>query len=78
MDCRPLLKVLAGTIFIAPLSTFTLTPSAHEYFLDNAEKRGYQPISHVLEQVRRKLRFHCNTLPNHPGFFSCFNIIETG
>jgi hypothetical protein len=32
----------------------------------------------MLEQVRRTLRFHCNTLPNHHGFFSHFNGIETG
>ena len=43
-----------------------------------AEKRGYQSTAHVLEQVRRTLRFHCDTLPNHHGFFSHFNGIETG
>jgi len=43
-----------------------------------AEKRGYQPSKQVTEQVRRTLRFHCDTLPNQHGFFSHFNDIETG
>ena len=43
-----------------------------------ADKRAYQPAAQILEQVRRTLRFHCDTLPNHHGFFSHFNDIETG
>jgi hypothetical protein len=43
-----------------------------------AEKRGYQSTAHVLEQVCRTLRLHYDTLPNHHGFFSHFNDIETG
>ncbi len=43
-----------------------------------AEKRGYQPTAQVIEQVRRTLRFHCDTLPHQHGFFSHFNDIETG
>jgi hypothetical protein len=43
-----------------------------------AEKRGYQPPAQVREQVRRTLRFHCDTLPNQHGFFSHFNDIDTG
>ena len=43
-----------------------------------AHKRKYQPRERVIEQVRRTLRFHCNTLPNQHGFFSHFNDIETG
>jgi hypothetical protein len=43
-----------------------------------AEKRGYQPHAQVIEQVRRTLRFHCDTLPNDHGFFCHFNDIETG
>ena len=43
-----------------------------------ADKRGYQPTAQVTEQVRRTLRFHCDTLPNNHGFYSHFNDIETG
>jgi hypothetical protein len=43
-----------------------------------AEKRGYQPRAQVLEQVRRTLRFHANTLPNVHGFFYHFNDVDTG
>jgi hypothetical protein len=43
-----------------------------------ADKRGYQPHAQVVEQVRRTLRFHCDTLPNDHGFFCHFNDIETG
>jgi hypothetical protein len=43
-----------------------------------AEHRGYQPRAAVLDQVRRTLRFHCNTLPNVHGFFYHFNDIDTG
>jgi hypothetical protein len=43
-----------------------------------ADKRGYQPTAQVLEQVRRTLRFHCDTLPNQHGFFCHFNDLETG
>jgi len=43
-----------------------------------AEKRGYQPRAQVLDQVRRTLRFHANTLPNIHGFFYHFNDIDTG
>lgn len=43
-----------------------------------ADKRAYQPSAQVIEQVRRTLRFHFNTLPHNHGFFSHFNDIETG
>jgi hypothetical protein len=43
-----------------------------------ADKRAYQPSAQVREQIRRTLRFHCDTLPNQHGFFSHFNDIETG
>jgi hypothetical protein len=43
-----------------------------------ADKRGYQPRTQVIEQVRRTLRFHCDVLPNQHGFFCHFNNIETG
>jgi hypothetical protein len=43
-----------------------------------ADHRAYQPVAQVREQVRRTLRFHCDTLPNQHGFFSHFNDIETG
>jgi hypothetical protein len=43
-----------------------------------ADKRSYQPAGQILEQVRRTLRFHCETLPHQHGFFSHFNDIETG
>jgi hypothetical protein len=43
-----------------------------------ADKRGYQPTAQVIEQVRRTLRYHCDTLPNQHGFFSHFNDLETG
>ncbi len=43
-----------------------------------ADKRKYQPAPQILEQVRRTLRFHCDTLPNTHGFFCHFNDIETG
>jgi len=43
-----------------------------------ADKRAYQPTAQVTEQVRRTLRFHCDTLPHQHGFFSHFNDIETG
>jgi hypothetical protein len=43
-----------------------------------ADKRGYQPSAQIVEQVRRTLRFHCDTLPNTHGFFCHFNDIETG
>ena len=43
-----------------------------------ADKRGYQPHEQVLEQVRRTLRFHRDSLPNAHGFFTHFNDCETG
>ena len=43
-----------------------------------ADKRAYQPSAQILAQVRRTLRFHCDTLPNQHGFFAHFNDIETG
>jgi hypothetical protein len=43
-----------------------------------ADKRKYQPAAQVLEQVRRTLRFHCDTLPNTHGFFAHFSDLETG
>ena len=43
-----------------------------------ADKRGYQPHAQVLEQVRRTLRFHADTLPNVHGFYYHFNDVDTG
>ncbi len=43
-----------------------------------AHKRKYQSRSGIIEQVRRTLRFHCNTLPHDHGFFHHFTDIETG
>ena len=43
-----------------------------------ADKRAFQPRAQVLEQVRRTLRFHVETLPHDHGFFSHFNDIYTG
>jgi hypothetical protein len=43
-----------------------------------ADSRGFQPHAQIVEQVRRTLNFHLNTLPNDHGFFSHFNDIETG
>jgi hypothetical protein len=43
-----------------------------------ADKRGYQPHPQILEQVRRTLRYHANTLYQNHGFFYHFNDIDTG
>lgn len=43
-----------------------------------AHRRGYQPGDRVIEQVRRTLRFHAESLPHEHGFFSHFNDVETG
>jgi hypothetical protein len=43
-----------------------------------ADKRGYQPHTQILDQVRRTLRFHANQLPHVHGFFYHFTDIETG
>lgn len=43
-----------------------------------ADKRGYQPSAQIIEQVRRTLLFHCDTLPHQHGFFCHFNDAETG
>ena len=43
-----------------------------------ADKRRYRPTAEVIEQVRRTLRFHCDTLPHQHGFFAHFTDIETG
>jgi hypothetical protein len=43
-----------------------------------AHHRNYQPRARILDQVRRTLRFHANTLPHDHGFFTHFNDIETG
>jgi len=43
-----------------------------------ADKRNYQPTAQILEQVRRTLHFHCDTLPNTHGFFAHFSDLETG
>jgi hypothetical protein len=43
-----------------------------------ADKRGFQPHAQVVDQVRRTLRYHVETLPNDHGFFSHFNDRETG
>jgi hypothetical protein len=43
-----------------------------------ADKRSYLPHTAILEQVRRTLRFHCDTLPNVHGFYYHFNDVDTG
>jgi len=43
-----------------------------------ADKRGYQPHTHIVDQVRRTLRFHAEKLANVHGFFYHFNDIESG
>jgi hypothetical protein len=43
-----------------------------------ADKRAYLPAAQIVEQVRRTLRFHADTLPNQHGFFCHFNDLETG
>ena len=43
-----------------------------------AHRRGYQPRPRIVDQVRRTLRFHAESLPHEHGFFSHFNDIETG
>src|ERR1700679_3054686 len=43
-----------------------------------AHNRSYQSRSRIEEQVRRTLRFHCNTMPNQHGFFCHFTDVETG
>jgi hypothetical protein len=43
-----------------------------------AHQRKYQSRSRIIEQVRRTLRFHANTLPHEHGFFIHFTDIETG
>ncbi len=43
-----------------------------------AHKRRYQSRTKIVEQVRRTLQFHCNTLPHQHGFFCHFTDIETG
>ncbi|HEY4355102.1 MAG TPA: glucoamylase family protein [Acidobacteriaceae bacterium] len=42
-----------------------------------ADKRGYQPQPALLDQVKRTLQFHCDTLPHEHGFFYHFNDIVT-
>jgi len=43
-----------------------------------ADKRSYQPHPQILEQVRRTLRYHANTLYQNHGFFYHFNDVDTG
>ncbi len=43
-----------------------------------AHKRKYQSQAKIVDQVRRTLQFHCNTMPNEHGFFCHFTDIETG
>jgi hypothetical protein len=43
-----------------------------------ADQRGYQPHMQISEQVRRTLRFHCNTMPHEHGFFYHFTDVDTG
>jgi hypothetical protein len=43
-----------------------------------ADKRHYQPRPQILEQVRRTLRYHANTLYQNHGFFYHFNDVDTG
>jgi hypothetical protein len=42
------------------------------------DKRTYRPHAEIVEQVRRTLRYHAETLPHDHGFFSHFNDRETG
>src|SRR5438445_3420289 len=41
-----------------------------------AHHRGYQPRPRIVDQVRRTLQFHAESLPHEHGFFSHFNDIE--
>jgi hypothetical protein len=43
-----------------------------------ADKRSYQPRPQIIEQVRRTLRYHADTLPHVHGFFYHFNDVDTG
>lgn len=43
-----------------------------------AHKRKYQPAAQVVEQVRRTLRFHSDTMPNTHGFYCHFTDRDTG
>jgi hypothetical protein len=43
-----------------------------------ADKRRYFPHDKILNQVRRTLRFHAETLPHVHGFFYHFNDVDTG
>jgi hypothetical protein len=43
-----------------------------------AHKRKYQSQAKIVDQVRRTLHYHCNTLPSDHGFFSHFTDLETG
>jgi hypothetical protein len=43
-----------------------------------ADTRSYFPRQRIVEQVRRTLRFHAETLPHVHGFFYHFNDVDTG
>ena len=43
-----------------------------------ADKRGYVAHTQIVEQVRRTLHYHLETLPNDHGFFSHFTDRDTG
>lgn len=43
-----------------------------------AAERGYQPRAQMLEQVRRTLRFHADTVANDHGFFTHFTYVDSG
>jgi hypothetical protein len=43
-----------------------------------AHKRSYFPHGKIIDQVRRTLRFHAETLPHVDGFYYHFNDVDTG
>jgi hypothetical protein len=43
-----------------------------------AEKRGYQPRTQVIAQIRRTLHYHLEQMPGEHGFFYHFNDVDTG
>ena len=43
-----------------------------------ADHHGYYPHADIVERVRRTLRFHWTTLPQHEGFFYHFSDMTTG
>jgi hypothetical protein len=64
LDARPMASIAATGFGLSALCI--------------ADKRSYFPRRQILDQVRRTLRFHAETLPNVHGFFYHFNHVDTG